>query len=79
MLMLLDMAGICGSSGSACTSGSLDPSHVLLAIGLPHEIAHGSVRLTLGDDTTEEDVDYVLDVLPRIVARLREMSPLYHG
>ena len=68
-----------GGAGSACTSGSLDPSHVLLAIGLPHEIAHGSVRLTLGDDTTEEDVDYVLDVLPRIVARLREMSPLYHG
>ena len=79
ILLMLDLNGIAASSGSACTSGSLDPSHVLLAIGLPHEIAHGSVRLTLGDDTTEEDVDYVLDVLPRIVARLREMSPLYHG
>ena len=79
MLMLLDDSGVCASSGSACTSGSLDPSHVLLAMGLPHEIAHGSVRLTLSDDTTEEDVDYVLEVLPDIVAKLRRMSPLYKG
>ena len=77
MLMLLDAQGICASSGSACTSGSLDPSHVLLAIGLPHEIAHGSLRLTLGRDNTEQDVDYVLDQLPKIVERLRSMSPLY--
>ena len=71
------MKGIAGSSGSACTSGSLDPSHVLLAIGLPHEIAHGSLRLTLGEVNTEKDIDYVLEVLPEIVARLRDMSPLY--
>ncbi len=77
MLMLLNAAGICGSSGSACTSGSLDPSHVLLAIGLPHEIAHGSLRLTLGRENTEEDVDYILEKLPPIVERLRAMSPLY--
>lgn len=77
VLLLLDDAGICASSGSACTSGALDPSHVLLAIGLPHEIAHGSLRLTLGEGTTEEDVDYVLDVIPGIVTRLREMSPLW--
>lgn len=77
MLLNLDMKGICASSGSACTSGSLDPSHVLLAIGLPHEIAHGSLRLTLGRDNTEEDVDYVLEVLPGIVNKLREMSPLF--
>ena len=77
MLMLLDEAGICGSSGSACTSGSLDPSHVLLAIGLPHEIAHGSLRLTLSEETTMEDIDYVVDELKDIIARLREMSPLY--
>ena len=77
MLLLLDLNGIAASSGSACTSGSLDPSHVLLAMGLPHEIAHGSLRLTLSDDTTEEDVTYVLDVLPKIVQRLRDMSPLY--
>ena len=77
MLMLLDEAGICGSSGSACTSGSLDPSHVLLAIGLPHEIAHGSLRLTLSEETTMEDIDYVVDELKEIIARLREMSPLY--
>jgi len=77
MLLNLDMKGICASSGSACTSGSLDPSHVLLAIGLPHEIAHGSLRLTLGRDNTEEDVDYVLEVLPGIVSKLREMSPLF--
>lgn len=77
LLIMLDMAGICGASGSACTSGSLDPSHVLLAIGLPHEIAHGSLRLTLSDETTKEDIDYVVDQLKEIVARLREMSPLY--
>lgn len=77
LLILLDGAGICGSSGSACTSGSLDPSHVLLAIGLPHEIAHGSLRLTLGKDTTREDLDYTVDKLKEIVARLRAMSPLY--
>ena len=70
-------AGICGSSGSACTCGSLDPSHVLLAIGLPHEIAHGSLRLTLGEETTMEDIDYTVDQLKRIVERLRSMSPLY--
>ena len=74
---MLDMAGICGSSGSACTSGSLDPSHVLLAIGLPHEIAHGSLRLTLGEENTKEEMDYVIDQLKRIVERLRSMSPLY--
>ena len=78
ILLMLDLNGIAASSGSACTSGSLDPSHVLLAMGLPHEVAHGSLRLTLGDDTTEEDVDYVLDVLPKIVERLRNMSPLWN-
>lgn len=77
LLIMLDMAGICGSSGSACTSGSLDPSHVLLAIGLPHEIAHGSLRMTLGEENTKEDMDYVIDNLKRIVERLRSMSPLY--
>ena len=77
MLMLLDMNGIMASSGSACTSGSLDPSHVLLALGLKHEEAHGSVRMTLGRDTTQEDVDYVIDKFPGIVERLRSMSPLY--
>ena len=77
MLILLDSKGICASSGSACTSGSLDPSHVLLAIGLPHEIAHGSLRLTLGEETTMEDIDYTVDQLKRIVERLRSMSPLY--
>lgn len=77
LLIMLDMKGICGSSGSACTSGSLDPSHVLLAIGLPHEIAHGSLRLTLGEDTTKEDIDYVVDCLKQIVTDLRAMSPLY--
>ena len=77
MHILLDQAGICGSSGSACTSGSLDPSHVLLAIGLPHEIAHGSLRLTLSEKTTLEDIDYTVDKLKEIIARLRSMSPLY--
>ena len=77
MLILLDQAGICGSSGSACTSGSLDPSHVLLAIGLPHEIAHGSLRLTLSEETTKDDIDYTVDKLAEIIARLRSMSPLY--
>ena len=77
LLLSLDMEGIAASSGSACTSGSLDPSHVLLAIGLPHEIAHGSLRLTLGDFNTEEEVDYVVEKLTEIVARLRAMSPLY--
>ncbi len=77
MLILLDNKGICGSSGSACTSGSLDPSHVLLAIGLPHEIAHGSLRLTLSEKITMEDIDYTVDQLKEIIARLRDMSPLY--
>ena len=77
MLMMLDSAGICASSGSACTSGSLDPSHVLLAIGLPHEIAHGSLRLSMSEETTKEELDYVVDKLKVIIARLREMSPLY--
>ena len=77
ILLLLNHAGISGSSGSACTSGSLDPSHVLLAIGLPHEIAHGSLRLTVGDFTTDEDIDYILEVLPEVIERLRSMSPLY--
>lgn len=77
ILLMLDINGIAASSGSACTSGSLDPSHVLLAMGLPHETAHGSVRFTLGDDTAEADIDYVLETLPGIVKKLREMSPLY--
>lgn len=77
LLIMLDQKGICASSGSACTSGSLDPSHVLLAIGLPHEIAHGSLRLTLSEETTMEDVDFVADSLKAIVERLRSMSPLY--
>jgi cysteine desulfurase len=77
MLLLLDMAGIAASSGSACTSGSLDPSHVLLAIGLPHEIAHGSLRLTLSEFTTEAEIDYVLEKLPGIVEKLRSMSPFW--
>ena len=77
LLLSLDMAGIAASSGSACTSGSLDPSHVLLAIGLPHEIAHGSLRLTIGRDNTQDEIDRVLEELPRIVSRLRAMSPLY--
>ncbi len=77
ILLSLDFKGVCDSSGSACTSGSLDPSHVLLAIGLPHELAHGSLRLTLGAGSTEEDVDYVLEVTPPIIERLRNMSPLW--
>ena len=77
MLIMLDMKGICASSGSACTSGSLDPSHVLLAIGLPHEIAHGSLRLTISEKTTMEDIDYTVDTLKKIIERLRSMSPLY--
>lgn len=79
ILLNLDMLGIAASSGSACTSGSLDPSHVLLAIGRPHETAHGSLRLTLGLDNTEEDIDYLLEVLPGIIQKLRDMSPLYEG
>lgn len=77
MVLLLDQNGICASSGSACSSGSLDPSHVLLAIGLPHEIAHGSLRLSLNEDNTDEDVDYILEKLPSIISRLRDMSPLW--
>ncbi len=77
LLLMLDLNGIAASSGSACTSGSLDPSHVLLALGLPHEIAHGSLRLSVGEINTDEDIDYVLEVLPQIVQRLRDMSPLY--
>ena len=77
LLIKLDMAGICGSSGSACTSGSLDPSHVLLAIGLPHEIAHGSLRLTLSGENTKEEMDYVTEQIKDIVGYLRGMSPLY--
>lgn len=77
LLLMLDMKGICGSSGSACTSGSLDPSHVLLALGLPHAIAHGSLRLSFSDETTEADVDYITEALPPIIRRLRDMSPLW--
>ena len=77
LLIMLDMEGICGSSGSACTSGSLDPSHVLLAIGLPHEIAHGSLRLTLNEENTKEELDFVVESLKKIIERLRSMSPLY--
>jgi len=77
LLLSLDLKGISASSGSACTSGSLDPSHVLLSIGLPHEIAHGSLRVSFGDFNTEEDVDYIADALVEIVERLRNMSPLY--
>ena len=77
LLLMLDMKGICASSGSACTSGSLDPSHVLLSIGLPHEVAHGSLRLSFGDDSTMEDVDYIIETLPPIIESLRAMSPLW--
>jgi len=77
ILLMLDINGITASSGSACTSGSLDPSHVLLSIGLPHEIAHGSLRMTLSDENTEEDIDYILKVLPEVVQKLRDMSPVY--
>jgi len=77
ILLSLDFKGVCASSGSASTSGSLDPSHVLLSIGVPHELAHGSLRLTLGENSTEEDVDYVIEVLPPIIQRLRDMSPLW--
>ena len=77
LLLMLDMYGICASSGSACTSCSLDPSHVLLALGLKHEVAHGSLRLSISDENTDEDVDYILEVVPKVVDRLREMSPLW--
>ena len=77
MLIMLDMKGVCASSGSACTSGSLDPSHVLLAIGLPHEEAHGSLRLTLSHENTKEELDYVVEAVKEIVGKLRSMSPLY--
>ncbi len=79
LLLMLDMKGICGSSGSACSSGSLDPSHVLLAIGLSHEIAHGSLRLSFGDENTEEDVELLLEEIPKVVSKLRDMSPLYEA
>ena len=77
LLLNLDLKGICASSGSACSSGSLDPSHVLLAIGLPHEIAHGSLRISIGKYNTKEEIDYLLDNLVEIVQRLRDMSPLW--
>jgi cysteine desulfurase len=77
ILLNLDLKGVAASSGSACTSGSLEPSHVLIAMGYSHETAHGSLRLTLGKENTEEDVDYVLDILPEIIQKLRQMSPLY--
>ena len=79
MILWLDMAGICASTGSACSSDSLDPSHVLLATGVPHEKAHGSLRLSISHDTTDEDIDYIIETLPPIVERLREMSPLYES
>ena len=79
ILLMLDINGVAASSGSACTSGSLDPSHVLLAMGLSHEVAHGSLRLTLSEFTTEQEIDYVVDLLPKVAKRLRDMSPLYHG
>lgn len=77
LLLMLDLKGICASSGSACTSGSLDPSHVLLALGLKHEVAHGSLRLSISDETTDEDIDYILEAVPEVVTRLRDMSPLW--
>ncbi|MBQ2264171.1 MAG: aminotransferase class V-fold PLP-dependent enzyme, partial [Oscillospiraceae bacterium] len=77
LLLMMDYHGVCASSGSACTSGSLDPSHVLLSLGLKHEVAHGSLRLSFGEEFTEEDVDYILEVIPQVVNRLREMSPMW--
>jgi cysteine desulfurase len=77
LLLKLDLNGVSASSGSACTSGSLDPSHVLLSIGLPHEIAHGSTRMTFSEETTEEDIDYIAKIVPEIVDYLRSMSPLW--
>ena len=77
LLLSLDLEGIAASSGSACTSGSLDPSHVLLAIGLPHETAHGSLRLSINEETSDEDIDYIIDTVPRVVKKLRSMSPLW--
>ncbi|HEX3027341.1 MAG TPA: aminotransferase class V-fold PLP-dependent enzyme, partial [Clostridia bacterium] len=77
LLLMLDMNGICASSGSACTSGSLDPSHVLLSIGLRHEVAHGSLRISLDESNTQDDIDYILEVLPQIIGRLRAMSPVW--
>ena len=79
LLLRLDLAGICSSTGSACSSNSLEPSHVLLSIGVPVEVSHGSLRLSLGRDNTDEDVDYILEVLPNIVKGLRDMSPIYPG
>ena len=77
LILRLDLAGVCGSTGSACSTGSLDPSHVLMAIGLPHEIAHGSLRLTLGEQNTEEDVDYIIETVTQVVGTLRAMSPVW--
>jgi len=77
LLLMLDMKGICASSGSACTSGSLDPSHVLLAIGLPHEIAHGSLRISLSEFNKPEEIEYIVKTLPGIVRKLRDMSPVW--
>ena len=77
LLLHLDARGICASSGSACTSGSLDPSHVLLAIGLPHEVAHGSLRISLSENNTDEDIDAILKAVPEVVAYLRDMSPVW--
>lgn len=77
LLLWLDQEGICASSGSACTSGSLDPSHVLLSLGLPHEVAHGSLRLSISDETTDEDIDYIIEKIPGIIKRIRDMSPLW--
>ena len=79
LVLMLGLSGICASTGSACSTGSLDPSHVLMAIGLPHEIAHGSLRLSLGRYSTDEDVDYILEKLPEIVKTLRAMSPVWPG
>lgn len=79
LLLLLDAKGICASSGSACTSGSLDPSHVLLALGLPHEVAHGSLRLSLSEYNTEEEVDFIIEEVPKVVEYLRSISPVWEG